>query len=107
MDIHTLRKVRDFVGLAEQKEYGVECIIDLQRHIERKENDNLDDHCRRRNPDPWRAKMKTAVEGVISPDHLDWMEDDESLADLAYINRALDEISNRFMRLVFNDFALD
>lgn len=46
----------------------------------------------------WRIQVKLVVQAIVEPDEILWMDDDESLSDMQYINRALSEVENRFDR---------
>lgn len=43
-----------------------------------------------------RDLAREAVQAIVEPHVLDWMDDDDSLTEVAFIRRALDEISRRF-----------
>ena len=46
----------------------------------------------------WRSRAREAVQTVVNPHVLDWMEDDEGTSDALIIERALSTIQNRFQR---------
>ncbi len=43
-----------------------------------------------------RALAREAVQTIVEPHVLDWMDDDDSLTEVNFIRRALDEIDRRF-----------
>ena len=47
---------------------------------------------------PWRVLVRDAVQAIIEPHVLDWMDDDDSLTDHDLIVRALAEVDARFVR---------
>lgn len=46
----------------------------------------------------WRKLLRTATEGIILPETLDWMDDDDNMSDRRYIQRAIDDIVGRYSR---------
>ena len=49
-------------------------------------------------PLPWRTEVKSIVQAIVEPDELSWMDDDESLSDVQYMERAFNDIEVRFQR---------
>ena len=43
-----------------------------------------------------RALARKAVQAIVEPHVLQWMDDDDSLTDVDFIRRVLDEINGRF-----------
>lgn len=48
----------------------------------------------------WMSHVRALVEKIISPESVDWMEDDTSMSRSSYITRALSDIRSRFERFV-------
>ncbi|KAI0720384.1 hypothetical protein C8T65DRAFT_10618 [Cerioporus squamosus] len=46
----------------------------------------------------WRQAVREAVQAIVNPHVLDWMDDDDSLGEADVISRALQEIDERFER---------
>lgn len=46
----------------------------------------------------WRAEVRQAVQDIIVPDGVSWMDDDEDMTNESYVNHALGAISDRFAR---------
>jgi serine/threonine-protein kinase ATR len=46
----------------------------------------------------WRREARNIVQVIVQPEDLDWMEDDEGISDLLFIERALNNIQSRFQR---------
>jgi hypothetical protein len=46
----------------------------------------------------WRRRIKSIVEGIISPDPITWMDDDDNISDNQYTKRVFDEIRSRFTK---------
>lgn len=44
----------------------------------------------------WRGRARDAVQVIVNPHVMDWMDDDDSLPDIAFIQRSLHEINHRF-----------
>ena len=44
----------------------------------------------------WRVQVRETVQVIVEPNELEWMDDDDSLGDLEYIQRALTDIDTRF-----------
>ena len=45
---------------------------------------------------PWRVLVRDAVQAIIEPHVLDWMDDDDTLTDHDFVIRALTEVDARF-----------
>lgn len=54
-------------------------------------------------PSEWRRGLKDVVQSIIEPDDLNWMEDEEDLDDVQFVERALADIESRFERCAFNN----
>ncbi|PBK93781.1 hypothetical protein ARMGADRAFT_1100399 [Armillaria gallica] len=50
------------------------------------------------NEEYWRKLLRTATEGIMLPETLDWMDDDDNMSDRRYIQRAIDDIVGRYSR---------
>lgn len=48
----------------------------------------------------WRMLARTAVEEIIAPDVVAWMDDDDSYSDVQFMNRALKDIKARYTECV-------
>lgn len=55
----------------------------------------------------WRDRVRDVTQAIVEPDRLGWMDDDETLNDLAFSSRALSEIDSRFERCVLSVILLD
>ncbi len=51
-----------------------------------------------RDEEHWRKLLRTATEGIMLPETLDWMDDDDNMSDRRYIQRAIDDIVGRYSR---------
>ena len=49
-------------------------------------------------PASHRLNVREAVQAIIEPSPLEWMDDDDQTFDAQYVHRSLNEISNRFER---------
>ena len=49
-------------------------------------------------PTAWRVLVRDAVQAIVNPHVLDWMEDGDALGETDIIRRALQEIDERFER---------
>lgn len=49
-------------------------------------------------PPRWKRDVWKVVQAIIEPDDVDWMDDDEEMDDMKFIERALSDIENRFER---------
>ena len=54
----------------------------------------------------WRTKARAALQDVLRPEEIDWMEDDQNLDDERYIQRVLDDATSKLTRFVFFDIGL-
>ena len=50
----------------------------------------------------WRRGVRDIVQSIVEPDDLDWMEDEEDMSEIQFIERALSYVENRFERCAFS-----
>lgn len=48
----------------------------------------------------WRRNVRNIVRRIIRPEDVDWMDDEEAIGDVQFIERALIDVRSRFARSV-------
>jgi len=102
MDLDTLRALKEANSTIDLGHQWAALGAEIERHISltNPHSDRAADEPRAREVSLWRQHVRTSTQEIIAPDQITWMDEDEGLTDDQFAQRAVDDIKERFGRLV-------